>query len=333
LEFRNLHLNKSTSNPLQLVSNFKSLKVEGFEPQTKNLEQFLQDQNKIFKLNIPNLGNQDEFNRLISFDKTSSQEISGIDNIGDTYYQSVDRLESKEHELIKTLEDNATEINDNMNKSFNDLSSEKSSYSLPKRVSRQMSPVKPLDPYPKSLKLSLFKNKSTRQNASAVNDFKIEEIRESDSLSDQNSLNDSKIEYLENESVYNFVQKRSLAIKIHKKETLKNLSTLRKVHSNKIKQERKKVFDMAQHLVTTKTNNLKEACQKQLTDFVSQYQKLHEITIRYVHNEDILINLLVEQENQIVQTRVCQDIIHRLGKAVDSEGIQPTQQNLDDENK
>lgn len=176
MEFRNLHLNKSTSNPLQLVSNFKSLKVEGFEPQTKNLEQFLQDQNKIFKLNIPNLGNQDEFNRLISFDKTSSQEISGIDNIGDTYYQSVDRLESKEHELIKTLEDNATEINDNMNKSFNDLSSEKSSYSLPKRVSRQMSPVKPLDPYPKSLKLSLFKDKSTRQNASAVNDFKIEEI-------------------------------------------------------------------------------------------------------------------------------------------------------------
>ena len=120
MEFRNLHLNKSTSNPLQLVNNFKSLKVEGFEPQTKNLEQFLQDQNKIFKLNIPNLGNQDEFNRLISFDKTSSQEISGIDNIGDTYYQSVDRLESKEHELIKTLEDNATEINDNMNKSFND---------------------------------------------------------------------------------------------------------------------------------------------------------------------------------------------------------------------
>jgi hypothetical protein len=135
--------------------------------------------------------------------------------------------------LIKALEENT---------------SERSNKSIPKILTRQLSPVKPLEGYSKNMKLNLFKGQSSHNYVNPVNELEYKNSFGSDDLSENTSNYDLKL----NE----FVHKKSLAITMHKRDTLKNLSTLRKVHSNKMQIERKKVFEIAKNMVNSKSSNL-----------------------------------------------------------------------------
>ena len=104
-------------------------------------------------------------------------------------------------------------------------------------------------------------------------------------------------------------REKSLAIKLEKKEALKNMSTLRKVHSNKVRLEQKRIKDILKSNLSNKISNLKFMCFEELRSFADQYIILKEIVVNLIKNESKLIKTLINQENTIVQRNLVEDLI------------------------
>ena len=130
-----------------------------------------------------------------------------------------------------------------------------------------------------------------------------------DDLSDLNFGNTSMGGDNSSHEILLLSREKSLAIKLEKKEALKNMSTLRKVHSNKVRLEQKRIKDILKSNLSNKISNLKFMCFEELRSFADQYIILKEIVINLIKNESKLIKTLINQENTIVQRNLVEDLM------------------------
>ena len=120
------------------------------------------------------------------------------------------------------------------------------------------------------------------------------------------------------DDLYSLSREKSLALKMQKRETLRNLSTLRKVHSNKVKLERNKVKEMAHQMIKNKASNLKDLCFSEIKSIVNQYNRLLDTTQNLFYNEGKWYTFIIQQENILVQRMIVEDLISKLGRAFEN---------------
>ena len=105
-----------------------------------------------------------------------------------------------------------------------------------------------------------------------------------------NVINNSSIS-MSVKDVANLARNRLLSIQMQKKESIKHMKTLRKVHDSKLKLQKKMLNKIANDMSTNRVDVLKKMFHEEMEYFFQQYDDLLEINQRQVHNENEIINV------------------------------------------
>jgi len=137
--------------------------------------------------------------------------------------------------------------------------------------------------------VNLPSSRSEANHFSKLSMQKIPGIGETDmqSIIEDESSDDD----ITNKSVYELEKKartKSLAILIQRRESIRHMQTLRKVHASKLKEQKKLLTDIADTLTSNRVNFLREMYAREMGYFYDQYDGLIELNYRLVNNEHAL---------------------------------------------
>ncbi|CAI2382385.1 unnamed protein product [Moneuplotes crassus] len=132
-------------------------------------------------------------------------------------------------------------------------------------------------------------------------DFNMESIIEN---SENSSKYDDDIDKMSLEKIEKNARKRLLSIRVQKAESIVNMQSLRRVHDSKLKLQKKMLRKIADDISMNRLEILQNMFSTELNTFFKNYDDLHEICIRQVHNESKLIKIVYEQEKVLLERKI-----------------------------
>ncbi|CAI2387404.1 unnamed protein product [Moneuplotes crassus] len=241
-----------------------------------------------------------ELTEIINNDAAASAFDTSLYDIGQK--DSEDYLEEFEAQEISLLKNQSERKK--LNLSFSISKPKNGLGSMASSFRGSQSPMKSVKSISPNLRRGRFQNPIKYDEESS-------EIQSSELLSSVGDLGSPT------STINSLVKQKSLAITMTKRESLKNMNTLRIVHENKIKEERKRIYQISENLVNKKQAKLKNLCMTQMDGFIEQYLKLHTSAMNMIHNEEKSFRMVIEQENILVQRKIVEDLIKTLGQKID----------------
>ena len=105
------------------------------------------------------------------------------------------------------------------------------------------------------------------------------------------STSNSDIDSMTVSEFSKYSRKRFLTISTQRRDSIKHMQKLRRVHDTKLKLQKKMIKNIADDLTENRTSLLKSMFEREMSTFLSQYSKILEVANNLVSNEEIFLKV------------------------------------------